>query len=121
MKKGIVYIEALMASIISLILIFSVSRLIFVSSEILKSNREKGRALDILRGVGELYKGDRFVPNGLEKINLDNLEELFSYPNENKAFTLYVESLHEEKLDIIKMRLISNEKRFEDVHMVVAK
>lgn len=121
MRKGIVYIEALMASIISIILIFSVSRLIFVSSEILKSNREKGRALDIVRGVGELYKGNKFIPNGIKKITLNNIDELFLNTKENKDFTLYVENSYEENLDIIKIKIISNGKRFEDVNLVVAK
>lgn len=120
-KQGIVYIEALIASVIAIVLIVSVSKLIFVSSEILKSNREKGYALDIIRGVGELYKSDKLHLNGAQSINLNNIDDIYNSSNEEKDFTLHIESTIEEELELLKMKLASNNKRFEEISMVVAK
>lgn len=127
MKKGMVYVEAIVSSLIAVILIVSVSKLIFTSSKILKDTREKGRAIDIIRGVGSLYKANKTVIINEEGIIINSVSDIYAYvengirPSGEGDFTLYTENSFEEGIEIIKIKLLSNENRFKDIFMVVAK
>lgn len=127
MKKGMVYIEAIVASLIAVILIVAVSKLIFTASKILKDTRDKGKALDIVRGVGSLYKANKMIAIDNKGMEINDVSDIYAYvengikPMEEGRFILYTENSFEEGLELIKIKISSNENRFNDIFMVVAK
>lgn len=127
MKKGMVYVEAIISSLIAMILIVSISKLIFTASKILKDTREKGRAIDIVRGVGSLYKANKTIILEDEGIVVNDVSDIYAYidkgvrPSIYGDFTLYAKNSFEEGIEIIKIKIISNESRFKDISVVVTK
>lgn len=127
MKKGFVYIEAIVASLITIILIFSISRLTFQSTKIVQSGKEKGVALDIVRSATSLYKIDKLNVMNYEEINLSSTSDIYTYvengerKGEGEDFTLLLESVVEEGIPIMKIKVVSNNERFNDLYMVVTK
>lgn len=127
MKKGFVYVEALVASLITVILIFSISRLTFQSTKIVQSGKEKGIALDIVRSTASLYKINKLEEINSEQINLSSTSDIYNYienrerKGEGEVFTMHLESAIEEGIPIMKIKVVSNNKMFDDLYMVVTK
>ncbi|KMT21331.1 hypothetical protein [Clostridium cylindrosporum] len=126
MKKGMVYIEALVSSVITIVLIVSVSKLSLTGVKILENTREKGKALDIVRGVSSLYRADKLI--ALDSgINIGKISDLYCFIENGertkgeKDFILYTENVYKEGIQMIKIKIVSSENKFKDISMVVAK
>lgn len=126
MKKGIAYIEGLLITVISIIFITSISKLIFTGVNIIKSAKEKGKALDIVRDVNSLYKNNRAIDTGVYGIEINTIGDFYSYLEKgnkplNGDFTLYTVNSFEENIDLLSIKLVSNENKFEDIKVIVTK
>ncbi|MEG0641724.1 MAG: hypothetical protein RR515_03915 [Clostridium sp.] len=127
MKQGMVYVESLMVSLITIILIVSISKLVFTASKIVEGTKDKGRAFDIVRSVSSLYKANKSIITNERGIGVSNSADIYEFiengitKNQDADFTVYTINSFEEGIKILKIKIVSNNQGFKDISMVVTK
>ena len=127
MKKGMVYVEAIVSTVVVIILIASISKIIVESHKNLNSIKLNSLAFDIAKNVGEIYKRGNLELDIKEGIELDSFLDFENYiknkvaPYVEGKFTLYTEIIYIDSIEAIKIKVKSNERVFNDINLVVAK
>ena len=127
MKKGMVYVEAIVSIVVVIILIASISKIIVESHKNLNSIKLNSLAFDIAKNVGEVYKSGNLELDIKEGIELDSFLDFENYiknkvaPYTEGKFTLYTEIIYIDSIEAIKIKVKSKEKAFNDINLVVAK
>ena len=127
MKKGMVYVESIVSSVVVIILTASITKIIVDSNRNLNSVKLNSLAFDIVKNVGEIYKKEDLNLDIKEGIELDSFLDFENYLKNNVPsytsgrFTLYTEIIFIDNIEAIKIKIKSNERSFNDINLVVAK
>ncbi len=127
MKKGMVYVESIVSSVVVIILTASITKIIVDSNRNLNSVKLNSLAFDIVKNVGEIYKKEDLNLDIKEGIELDSFLDFENYIKNNVPsytsgrFTLYTEIIFIDNIEAIKIKIKSNERSFNDINLVVAK
>lgn len=127
MKKGMVYVESIVSSVVVIILTASITKIIVDSNRNLNAVKLNSLAFDIVKNVGEIYKKEDLNLDIKEGIELDSFLDFENYIKNNVPsytsgrFTLYTEIIFIDNIEAIKIKIKSNERSFNDINLVVAK
>ncbi|MEF9933802.1 MAG: hypothetical protein RSA01_11040 [Clostridium sp.] len=126
MKKGYVYIEALVACIITAIMVVSVSKIIGDAKENINYSNEYIRGSSIVKSLGSIYRDGHDVLIDGNGIIVSSPDDVYNFvvngvKKQEGEYILYCRNGFEEGIKHIKISLVFKGNKYEKINEVVAR
>lgn len=126
MKKGFIYVEALVASIITIIMIVSISKLVMSSKSNIEYSSEYTKGSNIVRSVSSIYRDGYDILMDNNGIYVNVPDDVYNYVLKGIKLTegnykIYCNNGFEEGIKHLKISLSFVESDIDTINEVVAK